>query len=177
MTAGQASDPTAETMEVLSARYGATRYRWLVVSACLAGTLGMVLSSVSMNVAIPQRYGGIRGWPRSGAMGCHWLSGDHGHRHVAQLLAGGSAGAASDVSADHRGVRSRLCRWRVRVQYRHADPQPRAARRACRRHATILYDGEFPGLPARTSRHCHGYFRHGRGFGPSVRPAARRHRH
>jgi MFS transporter, DHA2 family, multidrug resistance protein len=57
MTAGQASDPTAETMEVLSARYGATRYRWLVVSACLAGTLGMVLSSVSMNVAIPSVMG------------------------------------------------------------------------------------------------------------------------
>ncbi len=55
--ANTASHPTAETMDVLSARYGAARYRWLVVSACLAGTLGMVLSSVSMNVAIPSVMG------------------------------------------------------------------------------------------------------------------------
>ena len=55
--ANTASNPTAETMDVLSARYGAARYRWLVVSACLAGTLGMVLSSVSMNVAIPSVMG------------------------------------------------------------------------------------------------------------------------
>jgi|GEM_PF-24196 len=50
-------DRRPETIEVLSARYGAARYRWLVVSACLAGSLGMVLSSVSMNVAVPSVMG------------------------------------------------------------------------------------------------------------------------
>ncbi len=49
MAADHVSDTaSSETIEVLSARYGAARYRWLVVSACLAGSLGMVLSSVSM---------------------------------------------------------------------------------------------------------------------------------
>jgi len=57
MAASPEPDPETETIAVLSARYGATRYRWLVVSACLAGTLGMVLSSVSMNVAIPSVMG------------------------------------------------------------------------------------------------------------------------
>lgn len=55
------SDPVVErereTIEVLSARYGAVRYRWLVVFACLSGSLGMVLSSVSMNVAVPSVMG------------------------------------------------------------------------------------------------------------------------
>ena len=37
MAANTVTDREAETIEVLSARYGAARYRWLVVSACLAG--------------------------------------------------------------------------------------------------------------------------------------------
>ncbi len=58
MAADHVSDTaSSETIEVLSARYGAARYRWLVVSACLAGSLGMVLSSVSMNVAVPSVMG------------------------------------------------------------------------------------------------------------------------
>lgn len=57
MAANTVTDREAETIEVLSARYGAARYRWLVVSACLAGSLGMVLSSVSMNVAVPSVMG------------------------------------------------------------------------------------------------------------------------
>ncbi|MCA8926461.1 MAG: DHA2 family efflux MFS transporter permease subunit [Alphaproteobacteria bacterium] len=57
MTAAPTPEREAETIEVLSARYGAARYRWLVVSACLAGALGMVLSSVSMNVAVPSVMG------------------------------------------------------------------------------------------------------------------------
>ncbi len=57
MAANTVTDREAETIEVLSSRYGARRYRWLVVSACLAGSLGMVLSSVSMNVAVPSVMG------------------------------------------------------------------------------------------------------------------------
>lgn len=45
-----------ETIETLSARYGPA-YRWLAVVTCLMASLGMVLSSVSMNVAIPSVMG------------------------------------------------------------------------------------------------------------------------
>lgn len=45
-----------DTFESLSARYGAA-YRWLVVITCLTAMLGMVLSSVSMNVAVPSVMG------------------------------------------------------------------------------------------------------------------------
>ncbi len=51
MTAG-----TPDTFESLGARYGPA-YRWLVVITCLTAMLGMVLSSVSMNVAIPSVMG------------------------------------------------------------------------------------------------------------------------
>ena len=47
---------TPDTFESLSARYGAA-YRWLVVITCLTAMLGMVLSSVSMNVAVPSVMG------------------------------------------------------------------------------------------------------------------------
>jgi MFS transporter, DHA2 family, multidrug resistance protein len=57
MAAPPVPEREAETIAVLSARYGAGRYRWLVVSACLSGSLGMVLSSVSMNVAVPSVMG------------------------------------------------------------------------------------------------------------------------
>ena len=45
-----------DTFETLGARYGPA-YRWLVVATCLTAMLGMVLSSVSMNVAIPSVMG------------------------------------------------------------------------------------------------------------------------
>ena len=45
-----------ETIEHLSERYGPA-YRWFVVATCLMGALGMVLSSVSMNVAVPSVMG------------------------------------------------------------------------------------------------------------------------
>jgi MFS transporter, DHA2 family, multidrug resistance protein len=47
---------TPDTFESLSAHYGAA-YRWLVVITCLTAMLGMVLSSVSMNVAVPSVMG------------------------------------------------------------------------------------------------------------------------
>lgn len=47
---------TPDTFESLGARYGPA-YRWLVVFTCLTAMLGMVLSSVSMNVAIPSVMG------------------------------------------------------------------------------------------------------------------------
>lgn len=45
-----------DSFESLGARYGRA-YRWLVVFTCLTAMIGMVLSSVSMNVAIPSVMG------------------------------------------------------------------------------------------------------------------------
>lgn len=50
------SAASPDTFESLGARFGPA-YRWLAVVTCLSAMLGMVLSSVSMNVAIPSVMG------------------------------------------------------------------------------------------------------------------------
>ncbi len=47
---------TPDTFESLGIRFGPA-YRWLVVATCMTASLGMVLSSVSMNVAVPSVMG------------------------------------------------------------------------------------------------------------------------
>jgi len=47
---------TPDTLASLAERYG-PGYRWLVVFTCLMASLGMVLASVSMNVAVPSVMG------------------------------------------------------------------------------------------------------------------------
>lgn len=102
MPANPATEREAETIEVLSARYGASRYRWLVVVACLTGSLGMVLSSVSMNVAVPSVMGAFgvgqdqAQWVATGYLATMvigmllnaWLVAAFGHRLTFLLVVG-----------------------------------------------------------------------------------------
>ena len=55
----------SETTEVLAARYG-SRYRWYATVTVMLGVISAMLTTTSVNVAIPDIMGALRAWHPDG---------------------------------------------------------------------------------------------------------------